>query len=55
MAIILFAGEFFKQLIIDQKDPKIVKEDVKEFKKDFQEVKFCFQTTNEAYEYLKFF
>jgi len=48
-------AEFFKQLIIDEKDPKKVKENVAEFRKNFQQVKFCFQNPNKAYEYLKFY
>lgn len=48
-------AEFFKNLIIDKKDPKKVKDEVAEFRKDFQEIKYCFQTPNKAYEYLKFF
>ena len=46
---------FFKKLIVDQKDPKKVREEVAEFRKDFQEVKYCFNTPNKAYEYLKFY
>jgi len=48
-------AEFFKKLLIDKEDPKKVKHDVAEFKKDFQQIKYCFQTTNEAYEYIKFY
>jgi len=48
-------AEFFKNLIIDKKDPKKVKDEVADFRKDFQEIKYCFQTPNKAYEYLKFF
>jgi len=48
-------AEFLKELLIDKKDPKKVKQDVVEFKKDFQEIKFCFQTPNKAYDYLKFY
>ncbi|MFX1239281.1 MAG: serine hydroxymethyltransferase [Promethearchaeota archaeon] len=48
-------AEFFKKLIIDQRDPKTIKTEVAEFKKQFQEIKYCFQTTNKAYEYLKFY
>ncbi len=48
-------AEFFKKLIIDQKDPKKVREEVADFRKDFQEVKYCFNTPNKAYEYLKFY
>ena len=48
-------AEFFKRLIIDQHNPAKVKEEVIEFRKDFQEIKYCYQTPNKAYEYLKFF
>jgi len=48
-------AEFFENLIIDKKDPKKVKDEVAELRKDFQEIKYCFQTPNKAYEYLKFF
>jgi len=48
-------AEFFKNLIIDKKDPKKVKDDVADFRKNYQEIKYCFQTPNKAYEYLKFF
>jgi glycine hydroxymethyltransferase len=48
-------AEFFKELLINKKDPIKVKQDVAEFKKDFQEIKYCFQTPNKAYEYLKFY
>jgi glycine hydroxymethyltransferase len=48
-------AEFFKKVIVDQKEPAKVKEDVAEFKKKFQEIKYCFQTPNKAYEYLKFY
>jgi glycine hydroxymethyltransferase len=48
-------ADFFKELIIDKKDPKKIKNEVAEFRKDFQEIKYCFQSPNEAYEYLKFF
>ena len=48
-------AEFFKELLINKKDPQKVKQEVAEFKKDFQEIKYCFQTSNKAYEYLKFY
>ena len=48
-------AEFFKDLLIDKKDPKKVKQEVLEFRKDFQEIKYCFQSPNKAHEYLKFF
>ncbi|MFX0022397.1 MAG: serine hydroxymethyltransferase [Candidatus Hermodarchaeota archaeon] len=48
-------AEFFKKLIIEKKDPKKVKNEVAEFRKNFQEIKYCFQSQNKAYEYLKFY
>ncbi len=48
-------AEFFKKLIIDKQSPAKVKPEVAEFRKEFNEVKYCFQTPNKAYEYLKLF
>ncbi|KKN20922.1 hypothetical protein LCGC14_0930760, partial [marine sediment metagenome] len=48
-------AEFFKKILIDKKNPKEIKNEIAEFKKDFQEIKYCFQTPNKAYEYLKFY
>ncbi|MGQ4874824.1 MAG: serine hydroxymethyltransferase [Promethearchaeia archaeon] len=48
-------AEFFKKLIIDQKDPKQVAQEVAEFRKNFQEVQYCFQNLSKAYEYIKFY
>ena len=48
-------AEFFKNVIIDKKDPKKIKKKIVEFKKEFQEVKYCFQSPNKAYEYMKFY
>lgn len=48
-------AEFFKDLLIDKKDPKKIKQDILEFRKDFQEIKYCFQSPNKAHEYMKFF
>ncbi len=48
-------ADFFKDLLIDKKDPKKVKEEVAEFKKGFQEIHYCFQSPNKAYEYIKFY
>ena len=48
-------AEFFKKLIIDKKNPKDIKKEVAEFRKDFREIKYCFQSSAEAYEYLKFY
>ncbi len=46
---------FFKDLLIDKKDPEKVKQEVVEFKKSFQEIHYCFQSPNKAYEYMKFY
>ncbi|MFX1310276.1 MAG: serine hydroxymethyltransferase [Promethearchaeota archaeon] len=48
-------ANFFKKLIIDKKDPRKVRDEVAEFRKGFQEIKYCFQSQNKAYEYLKFY
>jgi glycine hydroxymethyltransferase len=48
-------AEFFKDLLVDKKDPKKVKKEVAEFKKGFQEIRYCFQSPNKAYEYMKFY
>jgi len=48
-------AEFLKEIIIDQKKPEKVKDEVAEFRKEFHEVKYCFQENNKAYEYLKFY
>ena len=48
-------ADFFKDLLIDKKDPKKVKQEVAEFKKSFQEIRYCFQSPNKAYEYIKFY
>jgi len=48
-------ADFFKDLLIDKKDPEKVKQEVAEFKKGFQEIHYCFQSPNKAYEYMKFY
>ncbi|MFW9940182.1 MAG: serine hydroxymethyltransferase [Candidatus Thorarchaeota archaeon] len=48
-------AELIKKLIIDKIDPKKIRDEVIEFRKDFQEIKYCFQSPNKAYEYLKFY
>jgi len=48
-------ADFFKKVLIDGIDPRKVNEQVTEFKKDFLEVKYCFQSPNKAFEYLKFY
>lgn len=45
----------FKKLLIERKDPKQVRNEVVEFRKQFQEIKYCFQSSNKAYEYFKFY
>ena len=48
-------ADFFKKILIDKKNPEIVKKGVAEFRKDFQEIKYCFQSPNSAYEYFKLY
>jgi glycine hydroxymethyltransferase len=48
-------AEFIKKILIDKKDPKKIKLEVAEFRKNFQEIKYCFQSANQAYEYVKFY
>ncbi len=48
-------AEFIKKVLIDKKAPNKVKSEIAEFKKEFQEIKYCFQSPNSAYEYLKFY
>jgi len=48
-------AEYIKRIVIDRDDPKKIREEIKEFKKDYLEVKYCFQTGNKAFEYLKFY
>lgn len=47
-------AEFFKNLIIDQKDPKKVKKEIGEFRKNFKKIHYCFHNPN-AYEYIKLY
>ncbi|KAG2478079.1 MAG: Serine hydroxymethyltransferase [Nitrosopumilales archaeon] len=46
-------AQFIKQVIIDKKDPKKIKDDVRSFRKDFQKVHYCFDKKLGAYEYVK--
>ncbi|MBD3195487.1 MAG: serine hydroxymethyltransferase [Candidatus Lokiarchaeota archaeon] len=48
-------ADFFEQLIVQEKDPLLVKDEVAEFRKQYQSIKYCFQDSNKAYEYLKFY
>jgi glycine hydroxymethyltransferase len=45
-------ADFFKKVLIEKKN---IKQEVAEFRKDFQDVKYCFQSSNQGYEYLKFY
>ncbi len=44
-------AEFYKRALIDNKDPKRIKADVKEFRKDFQELYYCFKEGFRGYDY----
>ena len=46
-------AEFIKRVVIDKEPPEKVRQDVIEFRKDFQKVHYCFESTREAYEYIK--
>ncbi|MFW9827788.1 MAG: serine hydroxymethyltransferase [Candidatus Thorarchaeota archaeon] len=48
-------ANFFKNLLIQRKDPKKIKNEVAEFRKDFQHIKYCYQSQNRAYDYLRFY
>ena len=48
-------AEFFRKLLIEKKDPKKVKKEVSDFKKEFQEIQYCFQPSNKAYEFMRFY
>ena len=45
-------ADFFKKVLIEKKN---IKQEVAEFRKNFQDVKYCFQSSNQGYEYLKFY
>lgn len=46
-------AEFFKAVLIDQKDTAEVAADVAEFRKDFQTLHYAFESTRKAYEYIE--
>jgi glycine hydroxymethyltransferase len=48
-------AELIKKLLIEKKKPNEVRPEVREFKKEYHEIKYCFQTSNKAYEYFKFY
>jgi glycine hydroxymethyltransferase len=46
-------AEFFKAVLVDQKDPVAVAKEVAEFRSDFQTIHYGFETARKAYEYIK--
>jgi len=46
-------AEFIKRVVIDKEPPEKVKQDVIEFRKNYQKVHYCFESTRQAYEYIK--
>jgi len=46
-------AEFIKRVVIDKEDVAKVKKDVAEFRKNYQKVHYCFESTQEAYKYIK--
>ncbi|MHA2225714.1 MAG: serine hydroxymethyltransferase [Candidatus Hodarchaeales archaeon] len=46
-------AEFFKAVLIDQKHPTKVAEQVSEFRKDYQTIHYGFESKFKAYEYIK--
>jgi glycine hydroxymethyltransferase len=48
-------ANFIAKLLVEKKDSKKIKEEVIAFRKNFQEVKYCFQTPNKAYDYIRFY
>ncbi|MBN2155692.1 MAG: serine hydroxymethyltransferase [Candidatus Lokiarchaeota archaeon] len=47
-------SELMKKIVVDQKKPEVIKEEVEEFRKDFQTLHYCFPTKTRAYEYISF-
>lgn len=48
-------GDYISRIVVEDEEPKSVKEDVKEFASDFQRVHYCFDSALEAYEYIDVF
>jgi len=44
-------AEFYKRVLLDNEDPKTVKEDVKTFRSNFQTLQYCFKEGFNGYEY----
>ncbi len=46
-------ADLFKAVLVDQKDPAIITQEVTEFRKDYQKIHYGFETSLKAYEYIK--
>ena len=46
-------SDFFKAVLVDQKNPKAVTQEIKEFRSEFQKIHYGFETSLKAYEYIK--
>ncbi|MHA1541405.1 MAG: serine hydroxymethyltransferase [Candidatus Hodarchaeales archaeon] len=46
-------SDFFKAVLVDQKNPKAVAQEIKEFRSEFQKIHYGFETSLKAYEYIK--
>ena len=46
-------ASMLKQIIIDNKDAKVVADQVTELRKNFQKTQYCFDNKLGAYEYVK--
>lgn len=46
-------AEFIKKVIIDKKTPEKVKPKIEEFRKEYSKIHYCFETSAEAYKYMK--
>lgn len=47
--------DYISRIVVEDEEPKSVKEDVKEFASDFQRVHYCFDSALKAYEYIDVF
>ncbi|MCK5612508.1 serine hydroxymethyltransferase [Candidatus Pacearchaeota archaeon] len=52
-ADVVTIADFFKAVLVDQKDPAIITQEVTEFRKDYQKIHYGFETSLKAYEYIK--
>ncbi len=46
-------ADFIKRVILDKETPETVKTDAAEFRKNYQKVQYCFESTTEAYQYVR--